>query len=463
MHDIPDSPDSWLRDVAATVFKAVKQALRPAPLPPRVRGRVQREQERAEILIGLMQVAAIVTFGVLWVIARLTNGSPMMIDPIPLVLGVYAIFTGLRLWLAWYRRLRRGLIAISLVIDIAVLMALIWTFHLGYAGPATIYLKSPTLMYVFILIALRALRLEPGYVLLAGITAATLWAVLLAYALITGRSEIHITHSFQQYATSASVFLGAEFDRFVSILLVSAILALVVTRGRQLLVETAQGELALADFSHFVDPQVADRLRTASTEVMAGIAERRQVAILMTDLRGFTAFSRKLDADGLLRLLAAYQAAIVPAIQRHGGSIDKYLGDGILASFGAVTPCPTYAADAMRAMEDVLDAAASWARRQAEPDMPSLAVGAALATGDALFGTIGYMSRLEYTVIGDPVNVAAKLEKHTKVEAVPGLATDEAFQLARSQGYVPRRTFELRRHRDVAGLTSPIDLVVFSG
>ncbi len=438
------------------------QAIGPAPLPARVRDRIKSEQDAAEILIGLTQVAAVVTFCVLYAINRLTNPPPpMMIEPIPVVLGVYAVLTGVRLSLAWRRHLPRALLAASVVIDIAVLMALIWTFQLGYMGPATIYLKSSTLMYVFILIALRALRLEASYVLLAGGTAAAFWAGLLAYALVASGSRLRFTHSFADYATSASVLVGAEFDKFVSILMVSAILALVVTRGRRLLVETARGQAALSDFSHLVAPEVATRLRSGETEVMAGMAERRPVAILTTDLRGFTALAQDLTPDAMLRLLAGYQGAVVPAIESNDGSIDKYLGDGILASFGAVTANATCAADALRAVEDILDTVADWSARMAAAGMPPVRVGIAVASGEALFGTTGHMTRLEYTVIGEPVNLAAKLEKHTKEERVPALATARAFGLALAQGYAPRKPMERRPHRPVAGIEAPVDLVAF--
>lgn len=89
-------------------------------------------------------------------------------------LGIYGLFTVGRLALAYQGRLSRGFVAISVVVEILVLMITIWSFHLQYQAPPALYLKAPTLMYVFILIALRTLRFEPGYVLLAGGCAA--WA-----------------------------------------------------------------------------------------------------------------------------------------------------------------------------------------------------------------------------------------------------------------------------------------------
>jgi adenylate cyclase len=96
--------------------------------------------------------------------------------------GVYALFTAARLILAYRGRLRRAFVVLSVVVDIAVLMIAMWSSHLQYQAPPALYLKAPTLMYVFIFIALRTLRFEPAYVLLVGACAALGWLGLLLYA-----------------------------------------------------------------------------------------------------------------------------------------------------------------------------------------------------------------------------------------------------------------------------------------
>jgi adenylate cyclase len=89
-------------------------------------------------------------------------------------------------------------------------------------------------------------------------------------------------------------------------------------------------------------------------------------------------------------------------------------------------------------------------------------VGAAIATGPVMFGAIGDESRLEYTVIGDPVNLAAKLEKHTKVERVRALCPIDCWRLALAQGYAPRSSPEPRPRSRVDGVDAPLDLVVLA-
>jgi adenylate cyclase len=163
-----------------------------------------------------------------------------------------------------------------------------------------------------------------------------------------------------------------------------------------------------------------------------------------------------------MELLSDYQSRMVAEIDRHGGSVDKFMGDGILASFGATRPSASYAADGLRAVESVIEAAVSWAVERRAAGLPAPATGAALVTGQVMFGAVGDKSRLEYTVIGDPVNLVAKLEKHTKDEAVAALCTAETYQLALQQGYEPGRArVEQRPGRTIAGVDRQIDLVAF--
>jgi adenylate cyclase len=432
------------------------------PTPPRIPERVQRalaqEQEASEILVSLIQLTAIGLFALVYTIAPKAFPPEVPFEPVPWTLGAYTVFTLLRLWLAWRRRLPAWFLALSVIVDITVLMVTIWSFHLQYQEPAPIYLKATTLMYVFILIALRTLRFEPGLVLLAGTTGAIGWLVVVAYAVLADGGAA-ITRSFATYAMSYEVLLGAEVDKVLSILIVTAILALALLRARKLLIRATTEQLAASELSRFFAPEVAGRIRAMEATIEPGQAEARDAAILMIDLRGFTLLSHRLEPRAVMELLSAYQSLMVAAIDRHGGSVDKFMGDGILASFGATRPSASYAADGLRALESLIEAGRRWVLEREAAGLPAPAIGAALATGQVMFGAIGDHSRLEYTVIGDPVNLAAKLEKHTKVEDVAALCTAEACRLAQQQGYAAVARLEQRDARTVAGIDRPLDLV----
>lgn len=431
-------------------------------VPERVRAAVRAEQEQSEIVVGWVQVSAIATFGVLYTLTLRAAPMHMMWQPVPWALGFYSVFTATRLVLAYRRRLPAWLLAVSVVVDMAVLMVTIWSFHLQYHAPPSLYLKAPTLMYVFILITLRTLRYEPFYVLLAGATAVIGWLILVAIAVLGMNSEVQITHSFVDYVMSYDILFGAEFDKLTSIAMVTAILAVALYRVRGLLVRTAVGTAAAADLSKFFARDVAAQITGADMEVMVGQGTMREAATLFIDLRGFTKFSSTADPSALIALLGEYQARMVPIIQAANGSIDKYLGDGIMASFGAAKPSDTYATDAFVAVDLIMEAAAQWAAEREKKNLPVLRIGAGLAVGPVIFGAIGYKSRLEYTVIGDTVNLAAKLEKQTKEEKVRALSTREALERAKSQGYRPPVKREIRMAVRVGGVAEPLDLAVLA-
>jgi adenylate cyclase len=273
--------------------------------------------------------------------------------------------------LAYRSRLSPGLVAASVVVDILVLMITIWSFHLQYRAPPALYLKAPTLMYVFILIALRTLRFEPGYVLLAGGCAALGLLTLFLYA-VWGSEGTVFTHSYVEYVTSYKILRGAEIEKILSILVVTAILALSLVRPRDLLTRSVTEEWAASDLSRFFAPEVAAQIRRAEADAESMRCNGCRAAILMTDLRSFTALSQSLSAQELMALLAEYQSRPVPVIQRHGGSIDKYLGDGILASFGAVTPSVPFAADLCRAIDELATMAEQWRMEREERGLPAL-------------------------------------------------------------------------------------------
>jgi adenylate cyclase len=138
------------------------------------------------------------------------------------------------------------------------------------------------------------------------------------------------------------------------------------------------------------------------------------------------------------------------------------MGDGIMGTFGAAVTSPTYAADALKAVDDIMESATVWSTELENENKPPLKLGAAVATGRIIFGAVGDESRMEYTVIGDAVNLAAKLEKHTKSEGVRALCTEAAFDIAIRQGYQPPENREQRKARSIEGVDNPVDIVILT-
>lgn len=442
--------------------QALEQSPRFDALPARVRDAIRDQQDASEILIGWVQLAVVLLFGTLYLISPKTFTAVAEFEPVPWVLGFYLVFTLVRLGAALKRATPAWLLYLSVIADMALLFALIWSFHLQYMQPPSFYLKAPTLLYVFIFIALRALRFEVRFVVLAGVVAALGWTVLALFALWGPDGMEMITRDYVHYMTSNRVLIGAEIDKIVSILTVTAILAVAIMRARRLLIRAVAEGTAAHDLSRFFSPEIVRQITAADHETRVGEGHSREAAILFCDIRGFTVFANTAEPAALMGALRDYQSIIVPIIQQHGGAIDKFLGDGIMATFGAAAPSETFAADALRAIDEIMAAAEEWRAARKEEGLPDLRVGAAVAAGRIIFGAVGDETRLEYTVIGDAVNFAAKLEKHTKAEKVRALTDAATYQTALDQGYSPDNPPERRNQRPVEGMSDPVDLVVMA-
>lgn len=429
-------------------------------LPARVLRAIDAQRERSEILTSWVQAGLVGVLAALYLVAPKTAPVDAVFQPVPWALGIYAAVTAGRLRLAYAGRLTAPFRYASVAVDMALLMVTIWSFHIQYGQPAAFYLKAPTFTYVFIFIALRALAFSPGYVLAAGAAAAVGWLALVGYALAEPGGADRVTRDYVAYMTSARILIGGEIDKIVSILLTTALLAVAAARARELLERALAEQAAAVQLSRFFSPEVAERLIGADELARPGEGESREAAAMFVDLRGFTRLAATLEPKALIGLLGEYQRIAVPIIQRHRGSITTYLGDGIMVTFGATQPNGTYAADALRCADALLEMLADWGRRRTAAGAPAPGVGIGVEVGTVTCGAIGEEGRLEYAVIGDAVNRAAKLQNHTKAEGVRALTSVAARDRAVAQGYAPGRPQEARFGREVAGVGAPVDVVV---
>lgn len=433
-----------------------------AKLAPRLHLAIAEQEDRSERLVGWFQLSIVVTFAILFAIAPKQLPIPVWQRAAAWVIAAYLLFTLFRLAASFRSRLPSWLLGLSVVADVALLMVLIWSFHIEYAQPPSFSLKAPTLLYVFIFIALRALRFDARYVLLVGIASAVGWGAMILYA-VAHDSEgagSSITRNYVTYLTSNSVLLGAEFDKIISILIVTIVLAAAIVRARSLLVKSVAEQAAAGALARFFSPEIAERIRGSPHEIRPGEGQLRDAAVLYVDVRTFTQISASMPANEVIALLVEYERRVVPIVQRHGGVVDKFIGDGILATFGCVEPNTTYAADSLLAAQEIAAMAKQWAEERAAAGTAALEIGIGIASGRVVFGAIGDATQLDFTVIGDAVNLAAKLEKHSKSEGARALTTVETYRLAMKQGLALPARVEQRHSRKVEGVTAPIDLVV---
>lgn len=403
-------------------------------MPARVARLVAAEELRSEQLIGWVQLAIVGTFGSLYALAPRPADASMMFEPVPVVLAAYALFTVLRLVAAYRGFLPGWFLILSMVADVALLYGVIWSIHIAYEQPAPFYLKAPTFAYVFLFIAVRALRFDPRFVVTQGIIAALGWLVLVLYAIEESGIDV-ITRSFVEYLTSNAVLLGAEFDKVFTILMVTAVLALALRRARTTLMTAVREGAATRDMRRYFGAGVAEAIVGRETAAAAGDAEQRDAAILILDLRGFSPFAERQSPQEVVAMLTDYHALAVPVIERHGGVVDKFLGDGLMATFGAISPSRTAARDALAALSEVMALAPEWDAVVASRGCGRLPINGAAVAGRVVAATLGNADRLEFTVIGAAANLAAKLEKHNKVAGTAALTDEATVQLATAQGF----------------------------
>lgn len=379
-------------------------------LPRRVRDAIRQQQEYSEVLVGWIQLAVVVAMGALYALAPKTFSDNAQLVPVPWALSAYFLFTVTRLLLAYRRLLGDALLYLSVLVDMGLLLGLIWSFHVQYEQPASFYLKAPTLLYVFIFIALRALRFETRFVVFAGLVAAVGWLLMLAYAISVDPSDSMITRDYIEYMTDNKVLLGAEFDKVISILVVTSILALAITRARNLLTDAVVEGATARGLSRFVPASIAASAATAETELSAGQGEVREASVLFTDIAGFTGISERLSPTELIEMLNEYFAVVSVPIEARGGVITQFQGDAILASFNLPQAVDDHAGCAIEAAQAIH--ALLRTRRFGAGLQLSTRIG--INTGVVIGGLVGSEDRLGYTVHGDDVNLAARLEQLNK-------------------------------------------------
>ena len=179
----------------------------------------------------------------------------------------------------------------------------------------------------------------------------------------------------------------------------------------EMMVSLSEKEKIRSIMNKVVSKEVAHELLRNRVEL--GGAERR-VSILFTDIRGFTTLAESMAPADLVQMLNDYFSRMSPVIDKEGGVIDKYIGDAIMAIFGAPIEFPDDALRAVRAGAIMLAELRAFNAERAALQLPPIHIGVGINCGTVVAGNIGSESRLNYTIIGDAVNLASRLEGLTK-------------------------------------------------
>jgi len=276
------------------------------------------------------------------------------------------------------------------------------------------------------------IRHMPGYMvgvefaMLAGIGV----VLALVLPLLTPLRSTALTLAVLLAVVSLNLALWQRFDLVLplaaTLLMISTLFALNMSYG--FFVEARGKRQITRLFGQYVPPELVE-VMSRHPERFSMQGESRELTVLFSDVRGFTSVSEGLDPKVLAQVMNEFLTSLSQVIHRHHGTIDKYMGDCIMAFWGAPVPDASHARNAVLAGLDMLSAMQALAPRLAARGWPPLQVGVGVNTGRMTVGNMGSEIRVAYTVMGDSVNLASRLESLTRHYGV-GMLVGESTRLA---------------------------------
>ena len=423
-----------------------------------------REERR-----GLMVAAAARSAAVAIILVWLAMSNPERGLAFAWVLGTAAVFlvTGLaQLWLYWRGRALRVAAYLFILVDSLALAAVLLLPN-PYAAPQlplAMPLRYAGFMYFFVLLMQAAFSFRPSLLMWTGLCGVGAWTV--GFLWIVTRPET-ITDPPGEGGRAA--MLTAYFDpnyasilkyqnEMIVFLLVSAGLALLVRRSRTLVTERAEAERARGNLARYFSPKVVDTL--AERDEPLGRVRRQAVGVLFADLVGFTTMAEEMTPEEVMALLRDFHGRMEEEVFRHGGCLEKFIGDALLATFGVPDPGRRDATDTLACARGMLGALTTWNHERETAGLPPLRMGLGLHYGAVVAGDIGSRRSMAFATVGDTTNVTSRLQALTREFRVSIVASSalvaaverEAADLGLLQGLTSRGASVLR------GRDAPIEL-----
>ncbi len=407
---------------------------------------LERRAER--ILAGIRLLALLVLALVFRVVSTAEQGYPTMVP-----LGGLAAITLITLWLVRLGLFRPWLSWLFATLDVAFLTHCL--IMLAYRDGQSLEhaLNTPVALLVFVFLATAAVRHRPLLILYTGGLFIASWVAIWLWDLRTG-----------DIAWLPGTWT-ADLAWLAAVGLTSYALFVAVTRARRTAVTALAEAHQRENLSRYFSPQIVDEIAQSGGALRSFQAQK--AAILFIDLRGFTSLAERLPADKVAAFLNEYRRRIAAPIAQHHGIIDKFIGDGAMAIFGVPEPRGDDARNAALAGVALVSAVDAWRSERLAEGLPPVEVGIGIHYGDVIAGALGDENRLEYTVVGDAVNTAARIERLAAdlgtpllvsadiLAAAPGLQQD--LQLAEPVTHLlrgrsqPIRLYQLAVSSTVAG------------
>jgi adenylate cyclase len=404
----------------------------------------EEEDRTAEIGAGVVRIVAGL---VLLAVGMATTATVARSEPIAsahhywagaLVVGGFILSGVTGVGLARSRLYHRELAFAFLALD-AALVGLFLHLNLESTGLSGDFAASlPVVWLVPLFLTGAALRMRPDVQVFALIA---FGLVLVSTVLVHGTIDLE---SRRAVAGETARFFAPQPNvmRLAMLLLAGGLLVVAAYRGRNLLLHALGEAERQAALTKFLPGEIASLVTDASPDALRH-GRRQPAAILFIDMRDSTARAENMDPVQLSIFISAFRRRVMRAAEQHQGVIDKFIGDGALIVFGLPEARPDDAARALACARTLLHLIARW--NQKHRFDPPVRVGIGVHAGEVFFGVVGDERRKELTVLGDAVNVGARLEEATKTSGTPLLASAEAVEAAgETSGWTELRRDPLR-------------------
>ncbi|MGB3769002.1 MAG: adenylate/guanylate cyclase domain-containing protein [Phormidesmis sp.] len=230
-----------------------------------------------------------------------------------------------------------------------------------------------------------------------------------------------------------------------------------VRGGLVVLEDISQEKRMKTTLYRYMTPGVADRVMALGEDVLM-VGERKDVTVLFSDIRGYTTLTEALEAADVVSMLNEYFETMVEAVFHSEGTLDKFIGDALMAVFGAPLPLSNHAWSAVCSALDMRRRLVAFNQERLAKGQPELRIGIGLSSGEVVSGNIGSQRKMEYTVIGDGVNLSARLESITKQYGCDIVLSEHTYELCKEMIRV--RELDLIR---VKGKLEPVKIYELVG
>ena len=302
--------------------------------------------------------------------------------------------------------------------------------------PTAFLYRFDNFVYFYMLLAVATLAYSWRTVWSMGTWVAILWALAAVGVAFFGTKMPELTtvaeEAFSGYDLIAefsdpnTINVGLRIQEILLFVIVAGILAVKGYRSNRLLMQQAEISAERANLSRYFPSSLVDTL--ASTNHDVGAVRSEEVAVLFTDIVGFTQFAERNSPDEVMELLRRYHAMVEPAVFENNGTLEKYIGDGVMATFGRPERSSQDAENAIAAARQLLKANEEFNSERKNQGKEPIEISVGIHYGPVIMGDIGPERRMEFAVVGDTVNVAARLEAESRALKCQVVVSDDVFQ-----------------------------------